>query len=82
MGLRMQLLLFPLLLRLLLVEIDGAHGGQDVDILDVVGDVLGGVLDDVEDVMDDARGIKRLLGMREVTEEVLRPVPQSPNPGR
>ena len=43
--------------------------------------MLGGVLDDVEDIMDNARGIKRLLGMREVTEEVLRPMPQSPNPG-
>ena len=39
MGLRMQLLLFPLLLRWLLVEIEGAHRGQDEDILDVVGDV-------------------------------------------
>ena len=27
--------------------------------------MLGGVLDDVEDIMDDARGIERLLGKRE-----------------
>ena len=43
--------------------------------------MLGGVLGDVEDIMDDARGIERLLGKREVTEEVLCSVPQSPNPG-